>query len=391
MFKRTLLLAGISALPLAAIPATGWSAPSQTAQSIMANITGLGSGEFLINQTQVYSYNATTAASYFINTLASGPSVSCSGSPTNCATANQPGAPATPLPDPDKVSHQGSGIIYGSNECSFAAGGPLTRGSYTQSVTVNGANGHGNWTFTWTYSIDPTQSTVAALTAWDLVQDNGSGGLAISLNAQIAGQSVVVSSQQPTGKYSFSLDDVSTTPPTSRVTSLSLTINDGTSDVLTANPNAINFNNLPGSTPYGGLPAADFTYTANGGSFGAAQNALIDTANSQPAIATGPGSNGVPGDARSILNGSVARLGGAYHDVFRGNDNGGSTQVNSSLAYATFDNPVAADLGSGSYTVTLTGTIKGNGTSVTQAFSVAKTLHIITPGCNGQGQLNTSN
>jgi hypothetical protein len=57
-------------------------------------------------------------------------------------------------------------------DCTFWNGGTLTGSTYTQSVTVNGLNGKGNWTFTYNYVITPTENPVPARTAWYLFQDN---------------------------------------------------------------------------------------------------------------------------------------------------------------------------------------------------------------------------
>jgi hypothetical protein len=62
------------------------------------------------------------------------------------------------------------------------------------------------------------------LTAWDLVDQTGTTVADVPIYAQIAGESLVVSSQFPTGKYSFSLFDSSSE---NRVKNLVLMITDG--------------------------------------------------------------------------------------------------------------------------------------------------------------------
>lgn len=338
-----------------------------------------GVGDFALVENQVYHFNIAEAAAFLANTLTSGPVASCTGGPTNCADSNKPAAPPAPSPDPNQVTDHGNGAAV-ADECTFLTGGTLPSSTYTQGVTVNGLNGRGNWTFTWTYTIEPNTDPVPAFTAWDLTQDAG-GQVTTTIGANIAGESVVVSSQFPTGKYSFSLVDGSG----NRVTGLDIQIADASNSVvfeagpLSATPlGSTIVTNTPGATPYTGPGNVDFTYTGNGGAFGNAVAALMDSTNSsQVSTYSGPADK-VPGDARSILDGAVQRV--TYKDIFTGNNDGGSD--GSALAMAVMDTQTVT-LGPGSYTVTLTGTIKGNGTSVSQNFAVSSVLHIITPGCQG--------
>jgi hypothetical protein len=244
------------------------------------------------------------------------------------------------------------------------------------------------WTFTWTYTVapDPAKpSPVPALTAWTLFNSTGGGTAPVALGATIASESVVVSSQFPTGKYSFSL--APTTAPgvpdqtQSRVSPLTWTITDASSNIVFGpqSDTATVVDNVPGSAAYAGPPALDFTYTANGGTFGDASYALLDSAAGLSVYGMPPAtaaSDQVPGDARSILNGGVGTT--AYHDIFKGNDDGGADGSALSDAVA---GGVTANLGPGSYTVTLSGTVKDNTTNFQQPFSVSQTVHIITPGC----------
>jgi hypothetical protein len=336
----TALLGTLAGLSDAAIGAS----PNQTAQGIWADITG--NGTFTFTTTNVYQYQPAVAAGYFTNALTSGPTVSCAGSPTNCATTNQPATPAAPAPDANQLTGPSGAVNKRATQCDgFFAGGSLPTSTYTQSVTVNGLNGRGNWTFTWTYTIAPTQPAVDPLTAWTLFGSNGPGGVTLTFNAQIAGESVLVSKQYPSpGKFSFSLWD-----PTigNRVQNLALTVSDGVNS-QTAYPTSTVVKNAPGAMP-GAPGAVDFNYTTNAGSNGS--TALLKN-----------------GDARTILN----------TDVFAGNNNGGAD--GSALAYAQMS-PVQFTLGAGSYTLTLTGVVKGNSANATQSFGVQENLIIIGQGC----------
>jgi hypothetical protein len=237
------------------------------------------------------------------------------------------------------------------------------------------------WFFDWEYVVMPATLTVPALTAWDLVSSSGGGTTAqVTLGATIASESVVVSSHFATGKYSFAL--ASTLSPgvpdqtTNRVTGLTWTIKNANNNVVVQQAAGSKIvDNKPGSTPYAGPPALDFTYTANAGTYGKVSNALMDSTNSASATGTSP-SDHAPGDARSILNGGLQN--GTFHDTFSPNDNGGAD--GSDLSYAVV-NGVTQNLGPGKYTVTLTGNVEDRAASFAQPFSVTNAVKIITPGC----------
>jgi hypothetical protein len=167
------------------------------------------------------------------------------------------------------------------------------------------------WFFDWEYVVMPATLTVPALTAWDLVSSSGGGTTAqVTLGATIASESVVVSSHFATGKYSFAL--ASTLSPgvpdqtTNRVTGLTWTIKNANNNVVVQQAAGSKVvDNKPGSTPYAGPPALDFTYTANAGTYGKVSNALMDSTNSASATGTSP-SDHVPGDAPSPSH-SVSR------------------------------------------------------------------------------------
>jgi hypothetical protein len=160
----------------------------------------------------------------------------------------------------------------------------------------------------------------------------------VTVNAEIAGESALQSSNAKLGlKYSFSLLNGD---GTSRVTNLILSLN----GVPAATPLSTIVSNCPGCLA--GAPGAlDFAYTTNAGSNGNV-SLLKD------------------GDARTILN----------SDSFAGNNNGGAD--GSALSMAIMD-PVQFTLGEGSYSVTLTGLVKGNAASADLPFSVTKVITII--------------
>jgi hypothetical protein len=166
-----------------------------------------------------------------------------------------------------------------------------------------------------------------------LVSDSNPDGTAhIDIAADIAGESVLKSSNAKLGtKYSFSLIDGTG----NRVQNLAVSV-DG--DTPVAATSTVSY-------------PVDFAYVTNAGSNGALSLLMDD-------------------DARSILNG----------DSFAGNNDGGAD--GSALALATMS-PVGFDLGPGSHTIQLTGTVKGNSASADISFNVQEVLIITTPGCGG--------
>lgn len=308
-------------------------------------------GTFTVVDNQEYRFNETTAATYFSNSQTGGPAVTCAGSPTNCGAANKPPAPAAPAPDPYKVNGtpQAPGAVQ-ANQCTFLDGGTLSGLNYTQSQTVPGLNGKGQWTFEWTYAVAPTTTDpVDPLTAWDLVKEV-TGPAEVPITAEVAGESVLVKNSGNWRKYSFSLTDSTTG---NRVQNLALTVTDSDHNVVSSTaPGSTVVTNAPAAQP-GDPGALDYSYATNAGSNGATNNLRS-------------------GDARTILN----------SDSFAGNDDGGSD--GSALALALMD-PQTVPLGPGSYMVTLTGTVKDNTGTASISFSIGQVVHIIAPGCGNPG------
>lgn len=169
----------------------------------------------------------------------------------------------------------------------------------------------------------------------------------VPVGANIASESVVKNSNAKIGtKYSFSLLD---SYGLSRVIDLVVSVSDGTNTATYPTDSQL-LSNSPGALA-GDVGAVEFAYTSNAGMNGTT-SLLRD------------------GDARTILN----------TDSFAGNDNGGSDGT--ALAWAQM-NPVSLTLGTGDYTIGLTGTVKENSITLTTpvSFSVAQKLHITAQGC----------
>lgn len=299
--------------------------PSQTGQGIMVNLSGAGDYAIVLQNT--YKFNKTTAATYFTN-LWDGIAPTCDG--RGC-----PGtAPAAPAPLSTKVNkgNPGKDDVTGKNECTFLTGGTLVGDTYTQSLSTGSNKDKNEATYTWTYVVTPTQATVDAFTAWDLVSSVGTGTTAhVDVTATIAGESAVNNTNNSKVGLKYSFDLGTTLSP--RVVGLTITL-DG---VQVAWPNStVNF-------------PVNFYYTTNAGSNG--NTALLKD-----------------GDARTILN----------TDSFAGNDNGGAGGA--ALALATMDT-VGLDLAPGVHTVTLTGTVKGNNALADLPIHITQTVTVITPGC----------
>ncbi len=369
-----LSIVGVPAYPASA-------APSQTGQSIMVNLDA--AGQFFITEDRTYNLNIEVEGvadangtelpgkDYFTNTLTSGPEITqTSGRP---GAGAPPPTPAAPPPDAEKVTkHANGGAVWDQWE-TFLDGGTLTGFTYNQSVVADGTN-RTKWTFTWTYTVAPNPDPdrdadpetpgvqVIPLTAWVLVSIEGGGLADIIVDAVIAGESAVSSSNAKVGtKYSFSLNpvyDETGAEISSRVQDLTLTVNDGSSDILTLYPGSMVVMNTPGSTAtatstigeviYGDDGALDFFYQSNAGWNG--NTGLLRDGE----------------DARTILN----------NDSFAGNQDGGAD--GSALALAKMDSTTLS-LGPGSYTITFTGTVKDNSGVTGIDFTVTQSIVIHTP------------
>ncbi|MDQ0138487.1 hypothetical protein [Cupriavidus necator] len=337
---KTLFTSAICAAASMAISGTAISATDQTGQGIMVNLNVPPAVAIVTNR--IYNFNINTASSYFTNAWnLAAPAVTCTG--PGCGTA--PTAPAAPPPDVNQVT--GPTGAANANRCIFLSGGTLFGSTYTQSLQVTTGSGgtRATYTYTYTYNVTLTQASVAPLTAWDLVIETGDGTASISVGANIAGQSALQSSNIKLGKkYSFSLLDSSSL---NRV--VNLVVSNGVSSFPATSTVVANAPGALAGTP----GAVDFAYATNAGSNGTVS--LLQN-----------------GDARTILN----------TDGFAGNNNGGAD--GSALAWAIMD-PVSLTLTPGTYSITLTGTVKGNTAQAAPIpFSVSQTVQVIGQSCGPQ-------
>jgi hypothetical protein len=362
---------GLSTQLAEAAPAT--TTKTSTAQGIMVKLDAAGT--FAIVQTDTYKYNHASAAACFTNAWDGlEPAASLSTKTTSVTVVSDVpaiveaactpalAAPAAPAADGSvlvKDGHPGNNDVVGENKCNFLDGAALTGATYSQVATVTASCSYvsssvlitggkptniGKYnvttttiatiaTYTYTYQVTPVAASYPALTAWDFVGSTGGDTALVSVNANIAGESVQSTAKVPR-KYSFSLGE-DLTGRISRITALTVTV-DG---VVVA---------TPGSTVFAN---ADFEYVTNSGSNGT--TSLL-----------------VNGDARTILN----------TDSFAGNNNGGVD--GKALALAMMDT-VDLELTPGDHTITLTGTIKGNTGELGLAVNVTQLITIVTPGCGG--------
>lgn len=298
------------------------SGPSKTAQGIFVKM--VTPAELAIEQNIQYRFDTGVAATYFTNAWdgAAPGEPKCTGGSAAACTDNKPAsAPQAPLP-----LASGVGPVVFANRCVWKDGGMLSGGSYTQTVSV--VVGKLNYTYTYTYNVTPSTGPVAPLTAWVYDRTLGDASAAdLEINAQIAGQSVVVSKQFPSpGKFSFSLANPDLT---SRVTNLVYTVTDQ-NGVAVSMP-------VSSTTSY---PTDLLFESYNGGKNGAVE--LLWP---------------VPAMMSHILN----------NDAAPNNNNGGadgSAMAVDTLQTATFMLPA------GEYTINLTGTVKGNAASADVDFNI---------------------
>ena len=295
------------------------------------------------------------ATSYFSAPVATGPSITCNGSPANCASTNQPAIPSTPAAPIDALLDQ--------VKCGLWYGETLSAVTAPAGVTVPGANGRGNWTFTWTYSLNPVDATTAVGVhsgyGYKVLGDGGT--LDVALDGFVYGQSAQ-SLAKGTRKYSFSMraSDGST-----RVVNTAISVMkdgvplvtfsqaDGTLATLLQENNQANNGFLP----------VDFTVpqdpTSAGTGFLALRNYDLGL------LTFGIG-------ARDILN----NTGGISKDNFAGNDNGGAD--GSALARVKLmpSNPLAVS--GGTYAVSYSGQVKElNADGTLQGFTVNREIRVV--------------
>ena len=283
-------------------------AQTQTAQSAMVALTP-DSSAYEIVGTNTWTFNRGnqnnvvlpgTAMSYYTNAWdGAQPTVTCTGGGQNgCITA--PATPDAPAPLSTELQQQAQ-----ADRCTFYSGGTLVAGTYAQVVTVN-VNSEspaqkGNWKFTYTYAITPTQA-VNPLTAWTS-EVTGGGSVNLGFSGFVASESY--QKQSTRHKYSFTMVDGGITR--ARNVSASL-MKDGATLVS----GALNNVDTDGDTINDGLAVSsavnDFDYFANGGFFG---NSAVFSALHAPAKKI---ANSVGNIVKGIADGTPL-------DNFAGNDN----------------------------------------------------------------------
>ena len=347
---KNLVLSMALAVTLCGVTAFGQ--PTSTAQSAMFNNTAAGT--FMISGTEVWSYNKATAATYFSNTLTSGPEVSCSGKQADCASGNQPPTPAAPAPDPAKLTP-----FVASNSCNFWNGTALTLNplpqdnQYTQSVTISGLNGKGNWKFEWTYTIDFAQSSgpYPAKTAWDLVSSSSTSA-EVGVAGFFAGQSTQKKAKAAPGN------------PWTFKASHTMTADDGSSRLVNPQYSIVdsNLNLVCGPMDIAVRPierGVDYLYARNAG-YNGSTSQLIDNAL-----------------VSAIQQGSAFSPDGDT-DNFAGNDS-----TNGERQSVDEDNTPKCSISQpGTYYLNITGTLKGVSGTVSLPFSTTSTVCISAGTCS---------
>lgn len=347
--KRYLVAAAAVLASMTAVPSSSaFAAGAQTAQGIMVNV--VVPTTLTIVSTEVYRYDTAVAASFFSNAWnGSSPTSTCTG--PGCGTP--PSAPSAPPPDQSQVSGPSASSSVNVNQCMFFTGGTVVGKTYTQTsqVTTGSGPAKATYTYTYTYNIIPVLNPVDPRTAWFIfLQTNPDGTVPLSVDANIAGESVVKNSNPKIGtKYSFSMLE---SDGSNRVIDLVWAVYAADNSLRYSTPtnSSVNF-------------PEDFFYKTNAGSNG------YDGLHKTPSLLQ-------DGDARTILNA----------DDFLGNNNGGAD--GSALALAHVDR-LQVNLSAGDYTVILSGTVKGNtidttGTGADISFSISHIVHIIALGCGPQ-------
>jgi len=320
----------VALLGVLAVPGFGQGGGKiSNAQSAMFENTA--SGTFLITGSEVWAYNTVTARTYFTNAWdGNPPTVGCTGGGpggVNCAPSNKPATPVAPAADANKLNGKvgcNSCNFWDGNSLSLACGGP---NSYTQDVTINGLNGFGNWKFTFTYNIGFASGGAGpfpTMTAWEL-QSSSTTDAQVTVDGFFAGQSTQKRSGGGNPGWSFKTSHTMTNSDgTSRLVNPQFEILD-TNAVSVCGPNSITTELEAG---------VDYFYSRNAG-FNGPLGQLIDGA-LVSVIQTG-GKASPDGDT----------------DNFAGNNSTNGERANITSA------PSCSISAAGSYTLKVTGTLKG--------------------------------
>jgi hypothetical protein len=353
---------------------------SQTAQSIMVSMTP-DSNAFQISGTTTWTFDRDCAEADYTASAGGwdGNTPTCTGNTTNCAPANQPTPPPAPPVDPhgpNSIEHHAQ-----QDRCTFFCGGTLDGWNYTNTQTVDGLNGHGNWTFTYNYTVT-TVGSVGEATCWTCDQSGG-GAVDVKFCGFVAGESFLKKARDNSGwdkKYSFTLTapDPITGLPVSRVTNVMATLQASTDMGTTWNdvqgPFALDTssivscgrpNDLATFCDNAGIPT-DYVYDANagfGGNVAAVGNFLHSSISGHLA----------PDLTNNIMSGVPPSP-----DNFPNNNN--NLCPYSETAPFSVDFPGITQ--AGNYRVHVTGTVKGNAGVADQTFSVTGGGTVI-GGCDG--------
>jgi hypothetical protein len=337
------------------------TAQTKTAQSAMFDNTAAGT--FVITGEEVWEYDKDEAATHFVGALVSGPTVGCTGASANinrgCNPAYQPATPTAP--DAAPVPNSNVNGTVGPNSCNFWEGTELVvndpHSTYTKSVDVEGltpASGNaGTWKFTWTYSYTVTgDNPPAPKTAWDL-QDNSTTAADVGIAGFFAGQSTQLKNNG-SGGWSFKashtmLDSLGA----SRLVGATATISDDANAVICTLPIVTNV-----------VSGQDFEYLGNAGRNGNVGNLFDD-------------GNTANGTVNQIQGGVSVALNGRKDDFAGNNGTGGDMAVIDSDATGTCSISTA-----GSYTLAVTGTLKGVSGASSLPISVTSNLCISAGTCS---------
>jgi hypothetical protein len=280
----------------------------------------------------------------------------CSGSGNNCDPSNQPTPPPAPPIDedgPNSIEHHAQ-----QDRCTFFCGGPLDGWNYTNTATVDGLNGHGNWTFTYNYNVT-TVGSVGEATCWTC-QETG-GTVDVNFTGFVSSESFLNNRNTGTKKYSFTLLD---SLGISRVSGVSAQLQysaDGLFDDTVDVGSPMTFTDpLPvtGST-------TNYTYYANTGVYG---NSAVYNFLDAPT----PGNNGGGRLINAILTTNPP-------DNFAGNDN---DLANGNVQEADYSGAFTGLTQAGSYRISVSGIVKDNSGTGYQHFTVTGGGTVI-GGCEG--------
>jgi hypothetical protein len=373
--KKTLTISSMAiaclalAVGLVLVPKAHAAAPSQTAQSIMVD-GNFNSTAYQISGTTTWTFHRDCAEADYTASAGvwDGNTPTCTGGGSggvNCLPANQPTPPPAPPADPhgpDSIEHHAQ-----QDRCTFFCGGTLDGWNYTNTQTVNGLNGHGNWTFTYNYSVT-TIGSVDPATCWTCEQTGGS--VDVKFCGFVAGESFLKKGRDNTGwdkKYSFTLTepDPITGLPVSRVTNVTVTLQRSTDAGLTwfdvQGPLALDTSNIvscgkPTDSVGGtfcdnaGTPV-DYPYSGNAGVAG---NAAVY------------GYLHYPGAMAAALTNDIMSGIAPSQDNFPNNNNNLCAYSQTAPFFAEFSGLTDA----GMYQLHITGTVKGNAGIADQQFNV---------------------